>query len=259
MSDKKPLPYKQAGVAPVFDQIDRIRQEFPKFDLADILDAFIAFSPLPAHYFLSEMRTVRKLLELLRGMNLSGVDLEELFLFLSAPVRTEDEQVASTFLYVNKSKCISDSYSLIPSLVRSSLCLKDYRVLFPFASLTPSAAVTATNSWKTRNQPINPWKCIYGSIPDFRITSRIVSELKSCLRSVVRLLIEFFHPIRNKKWADLFTFYFSNTFSQSPHFTIKQFRIYNLALLIKRVHQALQVNFICFQEEDADGLVVFTS
>lgn len=90
--------------------------------------------------------------------------------------------------------------------------LKDYRVLFPFASLTPSAAVTATNSWKTRNQPINPWKCIYGSIPDFRITSRIVSELKSCLRSVVRLLIEFFHPIRNKKWADLFTFYFSKYF-----------------------------------------------
>ena len=101
LTDPKPQPYKQAGIAPIFDQIDRVRQDFPKFDLADILDAFIAFSTLPSHYFLSEMRTVRKLLELLRGMNLSSVDLEELFLFLSAPVKTENEQVASTFLYVH--------------------------------------------------------------------------------------------------------------------------------------------------------------
>ena len=100
MKDPKPVPYTQAGIAPVFDQIDAIRTEFPKFDLADILDCFAAFSSLPEHYFLSEMRTVRKLMELLRGMDLKSVDLEELFLFLSAPVKIENEQVASTFLYV---------------------------------------------------------------------------------------------------------------------------------------------------------------
>ena len=100
LSDTKPQPYKQAGIAPLFDQIDLIRQEFPKFDLADILDSFMAFSTLPSHYFLSEMRAVRKLLELLRGMNLSGVNLEELFLFLSAPVKCENEEVAASFLYV---------------------------------------------------------------------------------------------------------------------------------------------------------------
>lgn len=84
----------------MFNQIDAIRTEFPKFDLADILDCFTAFAALPNHYFLSEMRSLRRLMELLRGMDWSGVDLEELFLFLSAPVKVENEQVASTFLYV---------------------------------------------------------------------------------------------------------------------------------------------------------------
>lgn len=106
LSDTEPQPYKQAGIAPLFDQIDRIRQEFPKFDLADILDAITAFSTLPSHYFLSDMRAIRKLLELLRGMNLSGVDLEELFLFLSAPVKSENEEVAATFLYVSNAVCM---------------------------------------------------------------------------------------------------------------------------------------------------------
>ena len=102
LKDPKPEPYTQAGVAPVFDQIDAIRSEFPKFDLADILDCFIAFASLSKHYFLSEMRSVRRLMELLRGMDLRSVDLEELFLFLSAPVKVENEEVASTFLYVTK-------------------------------------------------------------------------------------------------------------------------------------------------------------
>lgn len=100
LKDLDPEPYKQAGIAPVFDQLDRIRQEFPKFDLADILDSFAAFATLPRHYFLSEMRSVRRLMEILRGMDLKGVDLEELFLFLSAPVKVENEEVAATFLYV---------------------------------------------------------------------------------------------------------------------------------------------------------------
>lgn len=101
LRETEPEPYRQAGIAPVFEQIDRIRQEFADFDLADILDAFVAHSTLPKHYFLSEMRAVRKLLEVLRGIDLSGVNLEELFLFLSAPVKVENEQVASTFLFVN--------------------------------------------------------------------------------------------------------------------------------------------------------------
>lgn len=100
LGDLDPKPYEQAGIAPVFDQIDAIRKEFPKFDLADILDSFTAFSCLPPHYFLTEMRTVRKLLEILRGMNLDDVMLEELFLFLSAPVKVENEEVAASFLYV---------------------------------------------------------------------------------------------------------------------------------------------------------------
>lgn len=102
LNDPKPEPYTQAGIAAMFDQIDAIRNEFPKFDLADILDCFTAFAVLPKHYFLSEMRSLRRLMELLRGMDWSGVNLEELFLFLSAPVKVENEQVVSTFLYVNK-------------------------------------------------------------------------------------------------------------------------------------------------------------
>lgn len=100
LNDTDPQPYKQAGIAPTFEQIDRIRHEFAQFDLADILDAFTAFAKLPAQYFLSDMRAVRRLLELLRGLDLSSVNLEELFLFLSAPVKVDNEECASTFLFV---------------------------------------------------------------------------------------------------------------------------------------------------------------
>lgn len=101
INDPKPEPYTRAYVAPQFDQIDRIRTEFPDFDLADILDSFIAFTSLPGgHFCLSDMRSVRKLLELLRGIDLSALDLEDLFLFLSAPVKVELEEVVSTFLFV---------------------------------------------------------------------------------------------------------------------------------------------------------------
>ena len=102
LTDTEPEPYKQAGLAPTFDQIDLIRQEFPKFDLADIIDSFLAFSTFPEHYFLSDMQSVRRLLELLRGMDLSSVILEELFLFLSAPVKVDNEDCASTFLFVRR-------------------------------------------------------------------------------------------------------------------------------------------------------------
>lgn len=102
LNDLEPKPYEQAGISPLFTQIEAIRQEFPNFHLADILDSFCAFPSLPPHYFLTEMRSVRKLLEILRGMDLGGVELEELFLFLSAPVKVENEEVASTFLYVNE-------------------------------------------------------------------------------------------------------------------------------------------------------------
>ena len=101
INDPKPEPYTHAYIAPQFDQIDRVRTEFPAFDLADILDSFIAFTALPKHFHLSDMRSVRKLLELLRGIDLSALDLEDLFLFLSAPVKVEIEEVVSTFLSVN--------------------------------------------------------------------------------------------------------------------------------------------------------------
>lgn len=102
LKDTHPEPYEQAGIAPMFEQIDRIRQEFADFDLADILNAFVAHSTLPKHYFLSDMRAIRKILEILRGIDLSGVNLQELFLFLSAPVKVENEQVASIFLFVHE-------------------------------------------------------------------------------------------------------------------------------------------------------------
>ena len=108
LGDLHPKPYTKAGIKPVFDQIEAIRKEFPRFDLADILDSFAAFARIPDHYFLSEMRTVRKLLEILRGMELDDVMLEELFLFLSAPVKVENEEVAATFLYV-----LFDNYNFI--------------------------------------------------------------------------------------------------------------------------------------------------
>lgn len=133
LKDNQPEPYTQAGVAPVFDQIDAIRSEFPKFDLADILDCFTAFASLPKHYFLSEMRTVRKLLELLRGMDLSGVDLEELFLFLSAPVKVENEEVASTFLYVNQ-KQVFISLTFTP-VVCASFCERTAKPSFCLSSI----------------------------------------------------------------------------------------------------------------------------
>lgn len=133
LKDPKPEPYAQAGVAPVFDQIDAIRSEFPKFDLADILDCFIAFSSLRKHYFLSEMRSVRRLIELLRGMELKTVDLEELFLFLSAPVKVENEEVAATFLYVMKQEFMF-IYALF--LVRTSLCKRISMSSFSLSSIS---------------------------------------------------------------------------------------------------------------------------
>lgn len=101
-----PEPYKRAGIAPTFEQIDRVRDEFPKFHLADILDAFQAFDNLPAHYFMNEMRSIRKLLDLLRGFDLTAIGLEDLFLFLSAPVKSEDEFVASVFQHVSQAMII---------------------------------------------------------------------------------------------------------------------------------------------------------
>lgn len=140
LKDHEPEPYTQAGVAPVFDQIDAIRSEFPKFDLADILDCFTAFASLPKHYFLSEMRTVRKLLELLRGMDLSGVDLEELFLFLSAPVKVENEEVAATFLYVKNESIKYDSHYFSMRIILLRDCKAQF--LFTFPPLTPLTAAT---------------------------------------------------------------------------------------------------------------------
>lgn len=99
-----PTPYRQAFIAPTFDDLDRLQSAFPRFTLADILDAFVAFAQPPAHFCLAEMKTVRKLLQLLQGFDLRALELEDLFTFLSAPVKVESDTVASAFLSVTETK-----------------------------------------------------------------------------------------------------------------------------------------------------------
>jgi ATP-dependent RNA helicase SUPV3L1/SUV3 len=100
LSNTLPAPYQHAFVAPSFNDLDRLQAALPLFTLADILDAFIAFAQPPAHYSLAEMKTVRKLLQLLQGFDLRALELEDLFTFMSAPVKVESDTVASAFLSV---------------------------------------------------------------------------------------------------------------------------------------------------------------
>ena len=100
LKNQAPVPYRKAFIAPSFDDIERLQAAFPGFSLADILDAFVAFAQPPEHFCLSEMRTVRKLLQLLQGFDLRALELEDLFTFLSAPVKVESDTVASAFLSV---------------------------------------------------------------------------------------------------------------------------------------------------------------
>lgn len=46
-------------------------------------------------------------------------------------------------------------------------------------------------------------------------------------------------------------------FGQHFNLTIKQFRINHLPLLIKRIHQTLQIQFVGFQKEDPNRLIIF--
>lgn len=100
LKNPAPVPYEKACLAPTFTDIERVQEAFPRFQLGDILDAFVAYGSFPEHYFLAEMKTVRKLLDLLTGINLKTLELEDLFTFLSAPVKVESETVAAAFLSV---------------------------------------------------------------------------------------------------------------------------------------------------------------
>lgn len=113
LKNPTPVPYEQACLAPTFADIERIQEAFPNFQLGDILDAFVAYGSVPEHYFLAEMKTVRKLLELLIGVNLKTLELEDLFTFLSAPVKVESESVAAAYLSVISSELNDSNFCLV--------------------------------------------------------------------------------------------------------------------------------------------------
>lgn len=100
LKDAAPAPYQHACIAPNFAQIEQIQRAFPQFALTDILDAFVAFIQLPTHYFLSSMRTLRRLLVLLRDIDCRPLELEDLFTLVSAPVKPDDATVTASFLHV---------------------------------------------------------------------------------------------------------------------------------------------------------------
>lgn len=101
LKNLSPTPYQQAFIAPSFDDIERLQEAFPRFKLGDILDSFVAFAQPPEHFQLAEMKTVRKLLSLLQGFDFKALELEDLFTFLSAPIKVESDTVASAYLSVS--------------------------------------------------------------------------------------------------------------------------------------------------------------
>lgn len=132
LNNPHPVPYMQAYIGPSFECIERIQDAFPRFSLGDVLDAFFAFAQLPGHYRLAELFTVRKLLQLLQGFDFRTLDLEDLFTFLSAPVKVESETVASAFLSV-RPVCVY-SLLIVAFRLRSTpvTSLKDFPVRWVF-------------------------------------------------------------------------------------------------------------------------------